>query len=107
MKLWALYKWNLFLIRQNDNFSSNFIFITPTFKFLFKILIVDDDQINIMVLTKYMESFNDCEFETAFQGKQAVDIVKNNAARGLFFDVILMDCNMPVMDGFQASRIIQ
>jgi CheY-like chemotaxis protein len=72
-----------------------------------KILIVDDDQINIMVISKYMESFTDCEFETAFHGKQAVDIIKKKAERGYFFDVILMDCNMPFMDGFQATIIIQ
>ena len=72
-----------------------------------KILIVDDDQINIMVLSKYMQFFTDCEFETAFHGKQAVDIIKQRAEIGFFFDVILMDCNMPVMDGFQASDIIK
>ena len=71
-----------------------------------RILIVDDDQINIMVLSRYVESYGDFEFETAFNGKQAVEIVTSNAERGLFFDIILMDCNMPVMDGFQATRLI-
>ena len=71
-----------------------------------RLLIVDDDQINILVLTRYLENNEEYKFDKAFNGKQAVDLVANKAEQGIFFDVILMDCNMPVMDGFQATAAI-
>ena len=73
-----------------------------------RVLIVDDDQINIMVLTTYFGTFSDCVYELAFNGKQAVDMVEASAKSLSFFDIIFMDCNMPIMDGFQATqRILQ
>lgn len=47
--------------------------------------------------------------EVVLNGKDAVDAVLKND-KGLqedLFDVILMDCNMPIMDGFEASKIIK
>ena len=99
--------------KQDDE---NFIFepenltIGPTFREkklkIHRVLIVDDDQINITVLTRYFESFKDCVFDLAFNGQQAVDTVKKMAQQNLYYELILMDCNMPIMDGFTASRII-
>jgi CheY-like chemotaxis protein len=71
-----------------------------------RVLIVDDDQINISVLTRYFQDFKDCVFDLAFNGLQAVETVKLKAKRNDFYDIILMDCNMPVMDGFTASKVI-
>lgn len=41
----------------------------------------------------------------AFNGMEAFDIVKSKARH--HFDIILMDINMPIMDGFQAIEKIQ
>jgi CheY-like chemotaxis protein len=71
-----------------------------------KILLVDDDQINILVLGKYFSTFNDCIYDMAFNGQQALDMVKTRAEEKHFYDIIFMDCNMPVMDGFEATRRI-
>jgi CheY-like chemotaxis protein len=71
-----------------------------------RILLVDDDQINILVLINFFKTFEDCDYDLAFNGLQAVDIVKQKAREKLFYDIILMDCNMPVMDGFEATRNI-
>ena len=38
----------------------------------------------------------------ALNGQEAIDLLKENK-----FDVVLMDLNMPVMDGFQATRAIR
>ena len=67
---------------------------------------MDDDQINIYVAKSYLSSVEKFNLEIAFNGLQAVEIVKKKAQKQIFFDFILMDCNMPVMDGFEATTII-
>ncbi len=71
-----------------------------------KVLIVDDDMINIMIVQKYMEFFG-LNYLTATNGEEAFQIVKNDVLNSSNeIRLILMDCNMPVLDGFQASKKI-
>src|SRR5206468_6602693 len=46
------------------------------------------------------------EFRTAVDGRDAVEAVAHEAAQGLRFGAILMDVNMPDVDGLQATRQI-
>ncbi|GAA5315646.1 MAG: hypothetical protein AseanaTS_08510 [Candidatus Pelagadaptatus aseana] len=66
------------------------------------ILLVDDNEINLFVAQGELE---DLPFEvfvdTASNGKQALEKI-NHAAPP--FDLILMDCQMPEMDGYTATR---
>ena len=68
-----------------------------------QILIVDDNIFNIEVLKNFIEvNFNNrFNLEIALSGQNAV-----SKASEMFFDYILMDINMPLMSGFEASRII-
>ena len=66
-----------------------------------RILIVDDDEINRMVLKETFRK-TDALLVTAKNGEQAVQF-----CRQLPFDLILMDCRMPVMDGFEATARIR
>ena len=68
-----------------------------------QILIVDDNIFNIEVLKNFIEvNFNNrFNLEIALSGQNAV-----TKASEMFFDYILMDINMPLMSGFEASRII-
>ena len=72
-------------------------------------LIVDDDQVNLLVARSYLKSIEDYKiyFDTSNNGQEALDLIKKNKEKGLFYDIILMDCNMPVMDGFQATEKIK
>ena len=66
-----------------------------------KVLLVEDSLINRELAVSFLKKFNvDCK--TASNGKQAVDMVKENT-----YDVIFMDCQMPVMDGYQATKLIR
>ncbi|TIB92217.1 hypothetical protein E3Q20_00478 [Wallemia mellicola] len=70
----------------------------------FRVLCVDDNAINLNLLTKFLKK-KGCEYVEATDGKQAVDIV-NSTGPG-YFSVILMDVSMPVMDGLQATSEIR
>jgi CheY-like chemotaxis protein/nitrogen-specific signal transduction histidine kinase/HPt (histidine-containing phosphotransfer) domain-containing protein len=62
-----------------------------------RILIVDDDKTNRMVLEEIFRK-TDALLVTAENGARAVEICRQQT-----FDLILMDCQMPVMDGFEAT----
>ena len=65
-----------------------------------RLLIVDDDETNRVVLA---ETFRQARVDlvTANNGRQAVD-----ACRAGRFDLVFMDCQMPEMDGFEATATI-
>ncbi|CAD8083224.1 unnamed protein product [Paramecium sonneborni] len=66
------------------------------------ILIVDDEMINIISLKILLKQFN-IKCSSAFNGLEAVNKVKELNET---FDIIFMDVNMPIMDGFQATEQI-
>ncbi|MDR0963745.1 MAG: response regulator [Clostridium sp.] len=67
------------------------------------VLIVDDIDINLEIVAALIEPTN-ITIVQAISGKQAVDIFSKAPTR---YDIILMDMQMPVMDGLQATRIIR
>jgi signal transduction histidine kinase/DNA-binding response OmpR family regulator/HPt (histidine-containing phosphotransfer) domain-containing protein len=77
-----------------------------------EVLIVEDNDYNVDV-GKQMLEFLGHSVTVAFNGKEALDaIVERDRAgkmteRGLPFDIVLMDCDMPVMNGFEATRAIR
>lgn len=64
------------------------------------ILVVDDDRTNRAVLTAVLKKFG-INPDLAANGKEAVE-----ASSKRKYDLILMDCMMPVMDGYEATRAI-
>jgi two-component system, sensor histidine kinase len=66
------------------------------------VLLVEDNIINQQVAMLLLETIH-CECELADNGKIALDIL----SRPHHFDVVLMDCQMPEMDGFQATRAVR
>ncbi|TMP24613.1 hypothetical protein CWB99_21615 [Pseudoalteromonas rubra] len=69
----------------------------------FRVLLVEDNDINRIVATKLLDRFN-IEIVIAQNGQQAVDEIK--ACDGAF-DLVFMDIQMPVMDGMEATRIVR
>ena len=69
-----------------------------------KILIVEDNIINQKVLTNILH-LSGIELTIANNGQEAVNLVTRAQAK--VFDLVLMDINMPVMDGFDATQAIR
>lgn len=65
------------------------------------ILLVEDNDINRLYASSILKTW-DCTLELAENGYVAVEKLKNN-----FFDIILMDVQMPVMDGYEATKAIR
>jgi two-component system sensor histidine kinase/response regulator len=66
-----------------------------------RILVVDDNKMNLMIAAKFLKKWQ-ATVDEAINGKIAVDMVKTT-----FYDMIIMDLQMPVMDGFEATAIIK
>jgi PAS domain S-box-containing protein len=70
-----------------------------------KILLVEDNEINRMVIEGIIEGFG-LAIESVNNGKEALDIM-NEQADSAPYTLILMDCQMPVMDGYSATKAIR
>tara|TARA_R110002094_G_scaffold1658_4_gene7132 strand:- start:271 stop:2313 length:2043 start_codon:yes stop_codon:yes gene_type:complete len=67
----------------------------------FKVLIVDDNKVNVVVLKKTLDAFGINTYWVG-NGKEAVKAVAENQ-----YDLVFMDIHMPEMDGFEATEEIR
>jgi CheY-like chemotaxis protein/HPt (histidine-containing phosphotransfer) domain-containing protein len=66
-----------------------------------RVLIVDDNKTNQFVAIEYLKKLGH-DVQAVDHGKEALDLFNNET-----FDIILMDCQMPVMDGYEATQKIR
>jgi CheY-like chemotaxis protein len=66
-----------------------------------RVLVVEDSAINRLVAASLLKNLG-CEVSLACDGEQGV-----LAARRFHYDLILMDCHMPHVDGYEATRLIR
>lgn len=66
-----------------------------------KLLIVDDNELMRELLMDMLGMYN-CVIDTAASGQEALEKVKSNQ-----YEMLLMDCHMPDMDGFETTRMIR
>ncbi|HEU5147389.1 MAG TPA: ATP-binding protein [Chryseosolibacter sp.] len=66
-----------------------------------KVLLVEDNDINRLYAKSILNQWN-CNVDIAENGLVAIEKIKYN-----FYDVVLMDVQMPVMDGYEATRAIR
>lgn len=69
-----------------------------------KVLLVEDNDINIYVAQAILEKV-ECEVTVAKNGQEAIECFSNSEEG--YFDAILMDVRMPIMDGIEATRAIR
>lgn len=70
-------------------------------EYLSRVLIVEDNPVNQTIITKMLEKLQ-IRCDVAANGKEAIEAMQNRP-----YDLILMDCNMPEMDGYEATHFIR
>jgi CheY-like chemotaxis protein len=65
------------------------------------VLVVEDNQVNREIVVAIVKKFG-CLCGSAENGQQAL-----HALSARHYDLVLMDCQMPLMDGFEATRTIR
>lgn len=66
-----------------------------------RVLVVDDNAINLLLATNLLKKVG-LQYDTAKNGDEAIKKFKET-----HYDLLLMDLRMPVMNGFEATRIIR
>jgi two-component system, sensor histidine kinase and response regulator len=95
-------------IASNNDISDNVgirqkVTLDPGITGHIRILMAEDNRINAEIAKEMLERLG-CEVVTAPNGRNACEILKTDRN----FDLIFMDCQMPIMDGFEAtSKLIE
>lgn len=68
---------------------------------VFHLLVVDDDRVNRIVVERALQKLGYTS-DSVDDGVKALEAVQNNT-----YDLVLMDCQMPAMDGYESTRMIK
>ncbi|QTN22813.1 PAS domain S-box protein [Rhizobacter sp. AJA081-3] len=71
-----------------------------------RVLMVEDNAVNMTIAVAMLEQWG-VSVDQALDGAQAVQAVERAAAQGRPFDLVLMDVQMPVMSGYEATRLLR
>ena len=71
-----------------------------------RVLVVEDAAVNQVIMATFLREAG-AQVELADNGAMGVQKVMQNMDNGLFFDVVLMDMRMPVMDGYEAVAYLR
>ncbi|MGE0631016.1 MAG: response regulator [Pseudobdellovibrionaceae bacterium] len=71
-----------------------------------KVMVVEDSPDSRLVISKFLKKLN-VDLATANNGKDAVEAILSAEKSANPFDVVLMDIQMPIMDGYQATRLLR
>ncbi len=71
-----------------------------------KILLVEDTPINQKVILNQLKVLG-YQADCAVNGKDALDQLMERTGNGGSYDIVLMDCQMPVVDGYEATRLLR
>ncbi len=104
-------KGSIFSFIQSFPLSKNNSFTFPTYQQLpaeedkplknMDILLVEDSELNILVAVNFLEMWG-ATVDVALNGQECIDKLDLNK-----YKLILMDLNMPVMDGYEATKILR
>ncbi len=71
-----------------------------------RLLVVDDNPTNRRIVERMLSAWG-CDCESACSGKEALSLLEQTATDGQAFDLVILDVQMPEMDGFEVERTIR
>jgi PAS domain S-box-containing protein len=83
--------------------TSDFVGLDATALTELNVLVVEDNTVNMMICAALLEQ-RGARVVQAVDGQQALQAVRDEADQGRAVDLVLMDLQMPVMDGLEATR---
>jgi signal transduction histidine kinase/CheY-like chemotaxis protein len=89
--------------KNDSNSSIEHAQVLPP-KFDITLLLVEDNDINMQVMLAILDNLG-CKVDVARDGKEALDILLQTDTSE--YTLILMDCQMPTIDGYEATRMIR
>jgi CheY-like chemotaxis protein len=69
------------------------------------LLIVEDNAFNVAVVENYLSDYGYMSWEVASNGHEACTLLQEKGSAA--FDLVLMDCEMPIMNGYKATKTIR
>ncbi len=85
-----------------NGFEPDMVKIQPSYEPLsINVLVAEDNKMNILILKKFFSNWK-VNYEIAENGKELLEIYKKSD-----FDLILMDLQMPVLNGYEATKRIR
>lgn len=85
---------------------SDFIDLSLVPRDQLRICIAEDNPINQKIAVSFVQKLG-FKSEAYSDGKQAVDALRRRSKEGVPFHLVLMDVQMPVLDGYEATRTIR
>jgi len=87
-----------------NTFEPNMVKIQYEYKPLkINILVAEDNKMNVLIIERFLKKW-EVNFEIADNGEKAIELIK---CKSYHFDLVLMDLQMPIIDGYKATRIIR
>ena len=71
-----------------------------------RVLLAEDNPVNMMIAVAMLENWG-AEVTQVDNGAEAIEAVQRSATAGSLFDAVLMDVQMPLMGGHEATRILR
>lgn len=97
----AVFEFPVTLLPENDDVQDGLVAAGDSAVAPATVMVVEDNPVNQLVMKSYLTRLG-FAVVTASHGQQALDILQQQTV-----DLVLMDCQMPVMDGFEATRQIR
>ncbi|USE36322.1 response regulator [Endozoicomonas sp. SCSIO W0465] len=88
--------------QQTDGTTDQLEAETPVFSESIQILLVEDNVVNQKVAISMLKKIGLSRIHLAEDGREAVDMSRNQT-----YDLLLMDCQMPLMSGYEATGLIR
>tara|TARA_R110002049_G_scaffold309225_2_gene518912 strand:- start:26 stop:1774 length:1749 start_codon:yes stop_codon:yes gene_type:complete len=87
-----------------DLYEPDMIKLQPDYKPInIHVLVAEDNKMNVLILNRFFTKWK-VNFDIAENGKQVLQLVENSNSH---FDIILMDLQMPLLNGYETTKIIR